>query len=102
MKKFLYSLLALTAVTLVSCEDDTYNVKADDPDMIEGREHMALFLHDNNTGTSDYLKSSHVDEEIANKIWLSWTEIPGSAGYMQLSERAGTSRTLDGGHLSVS
>lgn len=81
MKKFLYSLLALTAVTLASCEDDTYNVKADDPDMIEGREHMALFLHDNNTGTSDYLKSSHVDEEIANKIWLSWTEIPGSAGY---------------------
>lgn len=81
MKKFLYSLLALTSIALVSCEDDTYNVKSDDPDMIEGKEHMALFLTDNNTGTSDYLKSSHVDEEIANKIWLSWTQIDGCAGY---------------------
>lgn len=81
MKKFLYSMMALTAVALVSCEDDTYNVKPDDPDYIDGKEHMTLFLTDNNTGTTDYLKSSHVDEDIPNKIWLSWTKIDGCAGY---------------------
>lgn len=81
MKKFLYGLLAMTAVALVACDDDTYNVKADNPDEIEGQEHMTLFLSENNTGTTDYYKSSHVDEDIANKIWLSWTSIDGCAGY---------------------
>lgn len=81
MKKFLYSLLTLTSVALVSCDDDTLNVKPDDPNYVEGKEHMALFLSENNTGTSDYYKSSHVDEDVANKIWLSWTSIDGCAGY---------------------
>ena len=81
MKKFLYSLLTLTSVALVACDDDTLNVKADDPNYIEGKEHMSLFLHEFNTGTSDYYKSSHVDEEVPNKIWLSWTQIDGCAGY---------------------
>lgn len=81
MKKFLYSILALSALTFVSCNDDTDNVGSNDEEAVPGQEHMALFLTDNNTGTSDYNKSSHVDETVVNKIFLSWTSIDGCAGY---------------------
>lgn len=83
MKKYLYTFLTLAAAAAVtSCEKDTLNVNYIDPDAIEGREHMALFLHDNNTGTgSDAAHSSHVDAEVVNKIFLSWTRIDGCAGY---------------------
>lgn len=81
MKKFLYRILALSTCTLVGCTDDTDNVGANDPDMIEGREHMSLFLSDNNTGMSDDAHSSHVDTEIVNKIFLSWSRVDGCAGY---------------------
>ena len=50
-----------------------------DPDMIEGQEHMTLFLSDNNTGMSDDAHSSHVDTEIVNKIFLSWSRVDGCA-----------------------
>ena len=81
MKKYIYSLFAISSLALVSCNDDTLNVGANDPDMIEGREHMSLFLHDNNTGMSDDAHSSHVDAETVNKIFLSWSRIDGCAGY---------------------
>lgn len=82
MKKILYPLMALAAVGMVSCQDDTYNVYPDDPDMLEGREHMPLILCDNNTGQgTDPSKCSYVDEAARNTIYWSWTAIDGCAGY---------------------
>ncbi|MDE6089466.1 MAG: right-handed parallel beta-helix repeat-containing protein [Duncaniella sp.] len=81
MKKYLYSLLALSSCALVACNDDTDNIVPNDPDMIEGQEHMTLFLSDNNTGMSDDAHSSHVDTEVVNKIFLSWSRVDGCAGY---------------------
>ncbi|MCM1077130.1 MAG: right-handed parallel beta-helix repeat-containing protein [Bacteroides sp.] len=81
MKKIIYSLIALSSLAFVSCNDDTDNVTFSDPDDVEGREHMSLFLTDNNTGMSDDAHSSHVITEEKNSIWLSWSSVEGCAGY---------------------
>lgn len=81
MKKFLYSILALSTCALVGCTDETDNVHPVDPDYVPGRAAMTLFLTDNNTGMSDDAHSSHVDTEVVNKIFLSWSRVDGCAGY---------------------
>lgn len=81
MKKFLYGFLTLASIATVSCSDDTDNIGFVDEDAVEGREHMTLFLEDNNTGMSDDAHSSHLDSEVANKIHLYWSKIDGCAGY---------------------
>lgn len=81
MKKFLYGFLTLASIATVSCSDDTDNIGFVDEEAVEGREHMTLFLEDNNTGMSDAAHSSHVDETIVNSIHLYWSKIDGCAGY---------------------
>lgn len=77
MKKFIYPLIALSAISLYSCKDDdpVSNEEFGDVD----RQHMTLFRVDNNTGWGDEAYACQVRD--LNDIYLAWFAVDGCAGY---------------------
>lgn len=77
MKKFIYPLIALSAISLYSCKDD--DPVADDEFGDVDRQHMTLFRVDNNTGWGDEAYGCKVQD--LNDIYLAWFAVDGCAGY---------------------
>lgn len=82
-KKFLYGLIALTSVSLCSCDDDD-PVKGFDDSSID-REFMTMFRVNTNTNRGD--DDEYGCQRIAgpkntwNSIYLAWYGVTGAAGY---------------------
>lgn len=77
MKKFIYPLIALSAISLYSCKDDDPVVDDEYGDV--DRQHMTLFRVDNNTGWGDEAYACRVQD--LNDIYLAWFAVDGCAGY---------------------
>ena len=80
MKKFIYFLAALMALTVTSCKDDdtTFNV-TEDLDRLP----MPMFRRKGNTNIADEtdLFASRLVTGYSNRIQLHWYGIEGAAGY---------------------
>lgn len=77
MKKYIFPIIALAAVSIYSCKDD--DPVANDEFGDSDRQHMTLFRVDNNTGWGDEAYGCKVQD--LNDIYLAWYAVEGCAGY---------------------
>ncbi|MDE6415976.1 MAG: fibronectin type III domain-containing protein, partial [Duncaniella sp.] len=94
MKKFIYFLAALMALTVTSCKDDdtTFNV-TEDLDRLP----MPMFRRKVNTNIDDLndLYASRLVDGYANRIQLHWYGVDGAAGYEVRYGKSGNARDTD-------